>query len=786
MRSYRCFGAVIIGLAACSQLAICQQPTLSTALNQIFADYTKNACKITDWVTVKQAKALSSTDKVNDKDKADAPNVVPQAFREPFDMTQSIATQISDVTIGGVTEKVYTEAEAKDLTKFAKGDNLVVLDTTAAGLSVSLAAYNHNLAYYSHSCNYLLSLGMTAKAGYSLPFASIQTALQAQRSPEATGNLVMIGGTFPSRLYVLFHDTLPNQLFAAASVWNWYTQQSSDFLNQKLYYFQTVRGFANTRQSGQKDQFSGTLNANGNVNFVGIASLGGSVQASAGSQEDIYSHSYTVTLLQPDTPPVPLPDDNGLAAIFKANPTKRPPDSTGQAKFDTNYHFDVVQQSEGLPAKVCNRTWVFVPGDGDQAKVDVNGVKAVAGGDASKPICTFSFGASLDQPLSFTGHSARLVGAVQATDSKSNKTIALPITGLDIYLPDLPSPSQVTVTPFPQVDAWPPEVNGHNLEYGLTVPFDDKANDLDWSASFAADKPTLTCQDKVARDVAWVPNNSLTVVPATKTIKLLLGYSYFPTQQALDIYSGNWSNAPTCTVSFTLKAPQKSSANLLSFPVDSAKIGNGLPLYFPKPLSQPQIKVILPSGPATATDVNTPVAMLDGFVSTAYDSKPNAVNLQVVGGIGPYSWVWTGNPPPQIDNPLKVNDKYGAFVPITGSPAVAGTYVFTAQVTDRAGQVNTQLVSLNVNPALAITTTQLPQGKIGENYKQSLAASGGTAGYHWKLVSGPASPQVSVSDDGSVTFSPTVAGTITILVEASDSWKPAHAQRSSFDITITP
>jgi uncharacterized protein affecting Mg2+/Co2+ transport len=777
----------MIALAVHSQPAIGQQPTIGEALNQEFLDYTKNACKITDWVTVKQAKALSPTDKVNDKDKAEAPDVVPQAFKDPFSMQEPIATQIRDVTIAGVTEKVYTEGEVNDLTKFAKGDNLIVLDSAAATLSVSQVSYNHNLAYYSHSCNYLLSLGMSAKAGYSLPFASVQAALAAQRSPEATGNLVMIGGTFPTRLYVLLHDTLPNQLFAAASIWDWYTRQSPDLLSQKLYYLQSVRGFADSRKSGQQDHFSGTLNANGNLSFIGIASLGGSVQANVGSQEDIYSQSYTVTLLKSETAPVLLPDDDGLAAIFKVNPTKRPPNSTGQAKFDTNYHIDVVQQSEGLPAKVCNRTWQFVPGDGNQVKVKVDGVTAAAGGDASKPICTFSFGANLDQPLNFAGRSAKLVGAVQATDAKSNKKIALPVTALDIYLPDLPSPTQVTVTPFPQVDAWQPQVGGHNLQYGLTVPFDDKGNALDWSGSqsFTADRPTLTCQDKVARDVSWAPNNGLTVVPGSKTIKLLLGYSYFPAQQALDIYTGNWNNAPTCTVSFTLRAPQKASPDLLSFSIDSAKIGNGLPLYFPKPLSAPQIKVILPSGPATAADASSPVTLPDGFVSTPYNSQGSTVNLQVTGGLGPYSWEWTGDLPPQMDNPIKANDKYGAFVPITGTPAVAGRYVFTAQVTDKAGQVASQLVSMNVNSALTITTTQLAAAKVGENYKQSLAATGGTASYHWKLVSGPPAPQVSVADDGTVTFSPAAAGTTTIVVEVSDSWKPAHTQRASFDITIT-
>ncbi|MBI1895912.1 MAG: putative Ig domain-containing protein, partial [Acidobacteria bacterium] len=64
---------------------------------------------------------------------------------------------------------------------------------------------------------------------------------------------------------------------------------------------------------------------------------------------------------------------------------------------------------------------------------------------------------------------------------------------------------------------------------------------------------------------------------------------------------------------------------------------------------------------------------------------------------------------------------------ITGTPAAAGTFTFTARVTDSASQPATQALQIVINPAATpptITTTSLPAGTVGVAYSQSLAASG--------------------------------------------------------------
>ena len=393
----------------------------------------------------------------------------------------------------------------------------------------------------------------------------------------------------------------------------------------------------------------------------------------------------------------------------------------------------------------------------------------------------------MDNSASVSGPSAKLMGVLQTADAQSNYTIALPITGLDIVLPSMPSPGQVSLSPVPTFDptGWPSAAGAEILEYQITVPFDDTAGVLDWSQPFTTPSvPSLTCQGatKPLATASWVPG-SLSVNRDAKTVQMQLGYIFFTSREALDVYTKDWKNASTCTVSFVLDGPQASSSIPLSFSIDTAKTGNG-PLFFPKTLPPPHIQVIGPAGAPIAGDSTSPVQLPGATVSVPYSSQTSTVKLSVTGGLGPYTWLWD-NLPPGLDQ-LKVTDGYGSLIPITGTLGVPGTYALNAQVTDKAQQVATQPVTLTVGPALAVTTAQLSAGRVGAPYSVGLQAVGGVPGYHWKLKLGPPMPVVSVSDDGTVTFSAPAAGTVTFAVQVSDSASPAHNASATFDITVGP
>lgn len=104
-------------------------------------------------------------------------------------------------------------------------------------------------------------------------------------------------------------------------------------------------------------------------------------------------------------------------------------------------------------------------------------------------------------------------------------------------------------------------------------------------------------------------------------------------------------------------------------------------------------------------------------------------------------------------------------------PTVAGTATFTIQVSDAAGLKATQAYAITIGgSSLTISTSgALPGGTVGVVYMQALAASGGTSPFTWTVVSGALPPGITLSSAGVLTGSPTVAGSFSFTIEATDS-----------------
>ena len=143
------------------------------------------------------------------------------------------------------------------------------------------------------------------------------------------------------------------------------------------------------------------------------------------------------------------------------------------------------------------------------------------------------------------------------------------------------------------------------------------------------------------------------------------------------------------------------------------------------------------------------------------------------------------NTPVQI--PLRATDVDGDLltwsvtVPVSGTlsgiaPALtytpgtnfAGTDTFTVTASD--GQLSsTAVVTINVTRlAVAVTTTTLTQGKVGKRYAQDLQATGGTMPYAWSLAGGALPPGMAL-ESGTITGTPTTAGTYAFVVRVTDA-----------------
>jgi len=130
----------------------------------------------------------------------------------------------------------------------------------------------------------------------------------------------------------------------------------------------------------------------------------------------------------------------------------------------------------------------------------------------------------------------------------------------------------------------------------------------------------------------------------------------------------------------------------------------------------------------------------------------------------------------------------------TAQTDAGGTYTFNLapQATayelwaDYAGAATTWPASgrklIGPAPALAIAATSLADGTVGIAYTQSLTVTGGLTPYLW--VGGELPPGLVLSQDGTLSGTPTAAGTYNVAVSVVDDSAPTQVIDASFPLVI--
>ena len=92
----------------------------------------------------------------------------------------------------------------------------------------------------------------------------------------------------------------------------------------------------------------------------------------------------------------------------------------------------------------------------------------------------------------------------------------------------------------------------------------------------------------------------------------------------------------------------------------------------------------------------------------------------------------------------------------------------------------------NGSPApLSVTTAALPAGQVGAAYSTTLAATGGTAPYHWTLASGALPAGLTLGASGTISGTPSAAANAApVGVRVTDSSDPAQSATRDLSLSV--
>ena len=273
-----------------------------------------------------------------------------------------------------------------------------------------------------------------------------------------------------------------------------------------------------------------------------------------------------------------------------------------------------------------------------------------------------------------------------------------------------------------------------------------------------------------------VPTPAIATLPVTFTVglpsALVIGATSLPagevgTPYGASVYSYGGSGARTWSLSSGALPPGvllNSGGGLVGTPTATGTYSFTLAVTdsaTPTP-SVATIALSITVNPA-APVVIEPVTLSDGKVGNEYYSYVGAS-----GGSAGLTWSI-------VSGSLPTGLAFGAYGDLSGTPLTSGTSSFTVEASDLFGHGAVETLSLTISPPdpASVSTVSLPSGKQGTYYSSSVQASGGAGPYVWSSNSGHLPDGLVLSATGQITGWPSVAGTFTFAVSASDSAQPA-------------
>ncbi len=186
--------------------------------------------------------------------------------------------------------------------------------------------------------------------------------------------------------------------------------------------------------------------------------------------------------------------------------------------------------------------------------------------------------------------------------------------------------------------------------------------------------------------------------------------------------------------------------------IQADQAGNGA--YQPASAVTQSFAIVVPGG---AVSFSTASPLPGATAETAYSQT-----ITASGGATPYTFSLVGGA-------LPTGVTFSSSGVLSGTPLASGTFNFTLRVTDAATQTADTAYQLTVAaPTIALAPATLPGGQVAQAYAQTLSASGGVAPYTFAVTTGALPAGLTLSAAGTLSGTPTAAGSFNITVTATD------------------
>jgi uncharacterized protein YhjY with autotransporter beta-barrel domain len=255
--------------------------------------------------------------------------------------------------------------------------------------------------------------------------------------------------------------------------------------------------------------------------------------------------------------------------------------------------------------------------------------------------------------------------------------------------------------------------------------------------------PALTATYGVANSITFTTSGG----SAPRSLALT---GALPTGMTFDAATGVLSGTPTVSGSFPLTVTATDSSAT--------------------PVTTSRAYTLTIAGPTIAL---TPATLPAATAGQAY-SQP----IAATGGVSPYSFAATGALPAGVT--------LASDGTLAGTPASAGSFNVTVIATDRFGSTGSHAYTLTVNTgALSVTPATQPTAHVGQAYTASFSTTGGVAPYSYAVTSGALPAGLALASNGTLSGTPTQAGSFPVSIRATDSTGGSGPASSTLNTTLT-